>query len=86
MKCQNCGNRTCTITTCEPCLVTVCDRCWYGTHRQHQPIMVRTDDYEMEHVPVEEAVAEYERELAMNPRMPGLDSGSANECEGVCFT
>ena len=37
-------------------------------------------------IPVEEAVAEYEEELRMNPMLPGLESGADNECEGVCFT
>ena len=36
--------------------------------------------------PVEEAVAEYEEELLLNPMLPGLESGADNECEGVCFT
>lgn len=35
--------------------------------------------------PVEEAVEDYERELAMNPMLPGLESGAGNECAGVCF-
>ena len=35
--------------------------------------------------PLEEAVDDYERELEMNPRLPGLESGADNECAGVCF-
>ena len=35
--------------------------------------------------PLGEAVQDYEQELAMNPMLPGLSSGSGNECEGVCF-
>ena len=35
--------------------------------------------------PVEEAVADYERELAQNPLQPGHANGAGNECAGVCF-
>lgn len=35
--------------------------------------------------PLAVAVEEYERELAMNPMLPGLSSGAGNECAGVCF-
>lgn len=36
-------------------------------------------------LPLDEAVADYERELEMNPMLPGLESGADNECAGVCF-
>ena len=36
--------------------------------------------------PVAEAVEEYERHLAMNPMMPGMDSGAENDCSGLCMT
>lgn len=36
-------------------------------------------------MPVKEAVEQYEQELEMNPMLPGLETGSGNECQGVCF-
>ena len=35
--------------------------------------------------PLRESVDEYEAELKANPMLPGLESGSENDCSGVCF-
>lgn len=37
-------------------------------------------------LPVEEAVAAYERHLEMNPMLPGLATGAGNDCTAACFT
>ena len=37
-------------------------------------------------MPVEEAVAAYERHLSMNPMLPGLETGAGNDCTAACFT